>query len=85
MEGIERLMTDTSYRSVHCTSELAPDHPRLNVHKRIRTRHDLVNAKLNRFNVLNVSFSHNPDLHVHCFHAVTQTSAVLIATSKPLF
>lgn len=87
----EKVIADSGYKHTKCVipgdvfSCLASDGEFPTVHKRVRARHESVNERLKNFNVLDYKFRHDPSLHVYCFHAVAQLTAMMTDSSDSLF
>lgn len=51
----------------------------------LRARHETVNLRLKRFNILSSRFRHKLELHGICFHAVPQIVQTALVCDEPLF
>ena len=82
----KRVIADKIYRDP-CFITPSPDQnqPSLDFQLRVRARHETVNARLKRFNVLNHEFRHDLAFHVECFYAVANIVQLNIENGEPLY
>lgn len=67
----ERVVADNGYKSKRCLrSSQLRTHRDIQKHKRIRARHESMNGRLKKFNILNVPFRHSLSKHNMVFFAI---------------
>lgn len=81
----EKVIADKGYTDNRCVSSTNIVGKDRGLHMRIRARHEVVNERIKNFNVLRHTFRHNVNLHVHCFHAVCEITAIMLDTTDKLF
>lgn len=84
IEG-EKVVADNGYNHFACITPSSVRDMDKSLHKRIRARHETVNARLKFFNSIKHTFRHDISLHSTVFHAVANLAALNIQTSDPLF
>lgn len=78
------VIADDGYGDARGVNGLdVPDY--MHYHSAVRARHETLNSKLKRFNVLTRTFRHERPLHVLCFHAVANITQTVISLEEPLF
>lgn len=85
LDPTERGILDNGYKHNLCVSKDGLTQSLKDIHRPIRARYETVNSRLKNSQVLHHPLGHLLDLHMYCFHAVAQVTAMLISTSDPLF
>lgn len=80
-----KVIADKGYNDIFCVSSTNIVGKDRGLHMRIHARHEVVNERIKKFNVLRHTFRHNVNLHVHCFHAVCDITAIMLDTTDKLF
>lgn len=82
----EMVIADLGYHN-NCFFETPLTTPESSwgIQKRIRSRHETVNARLKVFNVLSHEFRHSLSFHVDCFYAVANIVQLNMMNGESLF
>lgn len=84
LQSGEFVIGDSGYTDTRCFPHPGPAHPLSEKLSLTRARHEMVNKRLKKFNVLSHRFCHNLEMHGDCFFAVANLTQLLLLY-EPLF
>ena len=84
LDDNEYIVADNAYADGMCLQPPGDQHAAHGLLSRIRARHEIVNASLKIFNVLNAKFRHTLNRHRICFMAVINITCLSLE-ARPLF
>ena len=80
----EFVIADNGYTDPRCIKPPGDQHPRHELHRRIRSRHEVLNKRIKQFRILTQRFRHEIPFHGTCFHAISSITAI-DSYESPLF
>lgn len=78
----ERTFADKGYKDK--AYFIAPDAENQTLHKRLMSRHDVVQKRLKRFEILKRKYRHSLDKHPMVFRAVANLTQLMLQNEEPL-
>lgn len=81
----EKVLADKGYQDMNhfINSRIYP--ATAGLQKQILARHETVNGRLKKFNLLNSPFRHTLEFHSVCFYAIANIVQMAIENGEPLF
>ena len=80
----EFCIAKDGYNDTRCIHPPGESCHRNTVYHRIRARHETINKRLKHFSVLKQRFQHSIPFHRACFHAIANTTCIMLESS-PMF